>query len=179
MDITISASACSEDVYLLWDTVWDRQTQQGLWALAEPDEINNIGGFRSKSAIETAIIIALFTDRACPPDHPLFKFVDGDPRGWWGDGILFDDEDGPMGSLLWLLERSVTQATGIDMAAWAQTFALEALAFLITQKVVARVTASATVHPARHGLVLDIAAYGQAGSVSYSATFDILWQQVR
>jgi phage gp46-like protein len=179
MDITISPAACPGDTYLLWDTVWNPVTQQADWALADPDEIHNRGGLRAKSAIATAVIIALFTDRACPPDHPLFKFADGDPRGWWGDGILFDDEEGPMGSLLWLLERAVVKAERIDMARWAETFAYDALAFLKTQNAVASIAAKAEAYPNNRSLVLAITLAGSDGQNVFDAKFDILWQQMR
>lgn len=179
MDISISPSACADDVYLLWDTVWNPQTQSADWALADPDEVNNVGGLRSKAAIATAVIIALFTDRACPPDHPLAQFADGDPRGWWGDGLLFDDETGPMGSLLWLLERSVVQTQNLNMAMWAESFALDALAPLKTQGVVSTITATATPYPKNNGMTLAITLAGNSGQSVFDQKFDVLWQQVR
>jgi phage gp46-like protein len=179
MDISISPAACPGDVYLLWDTVWNRETQQGELALADPDETANVGGLRSKAAIATAVIIALFTDQACPPDHPLYKFCDGDPRGWWGDGILFDDEPGPMGSLLWLLERSVVKAQGLDMAMWAQSMAQDALAFMITLGVCAQINVSATAYPQYRGLAIAVELIGSNGQTTYKNTFDVLWQQIR
>lgn len=180
MDISISPAACPGDTYLWWDTVWDANAQCGVWALADADEVANRGGLRAKSAIATAVILALFTDRACPADHPLFQFTDGDPRGWWGDGVPLDDADQPMGSLLWLLGRAIVKGSGAarNMKQWAESFALDALATLVTQGVCVSVSAIATPYPANNGMTLAVALAGSTGNEVYAAKFEVLWSQV-
>lgn len=180
MDISISPGACPGDTYLWWDTVWDPVQQCGDWALADPDEVSNRGGLRAKAAIATATTLALFTDKACPPNHPLAKFTDGDPRGWWGDGMPIDAEDEPMGSLLWLLERSVVKgATAAqDMVRWAQSFALDALSILVRQGLCVSTSAVATAYPKNNGMTLAVALFGSNGGVVYSSKFEVLWSQV-
>lgn len=180
MDITISPAACPDDTYRWWDTIWDPDAQCGDWALAAADEVSNRGGLQAKAAIATAVILALFTDKACPPDHPLFKYADGDPRGWWGDGAPIDDDDEPMGSLLWLLERSVAAGNlaSQNAAQWAESFATAALATLIKQGVAVSCAAAATLYPQQRGMTLAVTLIGSNGSIIYSGKFEVLWSQV-
>ena len=170
------ASVDPNDVYLPWDTTWNRDQSAGDWALSNPTVARNRGGLMASDGIATAVILALFTDRACPPDHPLAKYADGDLRGWWGDGVGVDASLGeePMGSLLWLLERAVATP---DIARWAETFALDALAPLIKAGVAVRTTAVAEVDPPAERINLAVALIGADGSKTYGQTFDIVWRQ--
>jgi phage gp46-like protein len=168
---------CAASPFLLWDTLWDNTVGAGDWALADADETLNRGGLRAKAALATAVTLALFTDKACPPDHPLAKFADGDPRGWWGDGIdvRADLGEAPLGSLLWLLERSVVDS---DTTRWAESFALDALQPMIAQGAAVQATAVAALLPRRNGITLAVTLIGQAGSKVYDRRFDIVWQQL-
>ncbi|SHO65809.1 Mu-like prophage protein gp46 [Pseudoxanthobacter soli DSM 19599] len=145
---------------------------------ADPAPVpSNPGGLRADAAIETAVILALFTDRRVPEGHPLATGID-DRRGWWGDGVdvRADLGEGEIGSLLWLLER---QTVSDEMAAWARTLAAEALAPLISQGVAVRVDTSAEARPAERTILLAVTLYGRDGSKVYDRRFELLWQQVR
>lgn len=160
---------------LLWDTVWSGTG--GDWAIAGA-QAGNQGGLAARAAIATAILLCLFTDRRCPDDHPLRFLADNDPRGWWGDGVDVRDDlgEGAMGSLLWLLERSILTAPETKM--WAEAFALEALRPLIDQGVAVKATAVATANPALGRLDMEIALFGRDGQAVFSQRFQDLWRQV-
>ncbi len=64
------------------------------------------GGLDSSQQLASAIIIALGTDRLADPSD-ILPSDDNDRRGWWGDLEASEIWDGwPIGSRLWLLERS-------------------------------------------------------------------------
>ena len=77
--------------------IWSPDTLSGDWLL-EPPELANDADLR------TAVIISLFTDRLALPDDPLPDYA-GTRRGWWAD----NDNDGLIGSRLWLLCREKRQ----------------------------------------------------------------------
>jgi phage gp46-like protein len=169
---------CRPQTPLPWDTIWSARTGQGDWALAGPDETLNRGGLRAKAAIATAVELALFTDRRCPPDHPLARLVDGDSRGWWGNGVDLREDQGEaeLGSLLWLLEQAPLTE---DSARWAKAMAEEALAPLIAQGAAARIEVTAQARREQSRLDIAIAVYARDGARIYDRKFDLLWQQVR
>jgi phage gp46-like protein len=73
---------------VLWDSVWDATKGFADWALAGPDENENVGGLRAKAAIETAVMLCLFTDKR--ESIPSIRFGISPTaivRGYWGDGI--------------------------------------------------------------------------------------------
>jgi len=171
MQFTIRENeGCQPQPFLLWDSVWNAGAGQADWALAGADPLN-AGGLQAAAALETAVILCLFTDARCPGNHPLAKWAGGDLRGWWGDGL----GDAPLGSLLWLLERAA-MVNGIER--WAETLSADALQTLVTQGAVAKVVTSATKLAAGNGLYLDIALYAKDGTVSYAKKFELLWQQM-
>lgn len=181
-DVVIrAAEGCAEDVSVLWDSVWDDERGQADWLLAEPDEVQNAGGLRAKAAIETAVVLALFTDKRIEPDHPLFFLADGDRRGYFGDGIdvRADLNETALGSHLWLLERAPLTIRGLSAARWAEQFANEALATLIAQGVCVRIDVAATANELQSRLELTVALYGRDGNRIYDRNFDVLWNQVQ
>ncbi|WP_456722195.1 phage GP46 family protein [Bradyrhizobium sp. USDA 4350] len=162
---------------MLWDSIWQPWRGQADWAIADPDEPQNRGGLRAKAALHTAVILALFTDKRIPDDHPLRYLVqDGDPRGWFGDGEDIRPELGEtdMGSLLWVFERSILTE---EIRQWVEAIALDALAPLIFQGVAVKIDAQATSHPAFNRCDLAIQIYGRDGSKLYDYRFDDIWQQ--
>jgi phage gp46-like protein len=168
-----------EDVQpiLLWDSVWSPWAGYADWAIAESDETQNRGGLRAKGALHTAVVIALFTDRRMPADHPLAYLVAGDdPRGWWGDGEDIHAElgEGEMGSLLWAFERAHLNE---DIRRWVEAVAVEALAPLIFQGVCARVDVTATRPVDVNRVNLEVNLYGRAGTIIFTHRFDDIWQQ--
>jgi phage gp46-like protein len=175
-----AAEGCAEDVNALWDSVWNVTDGTADWALADPDESANRGGLRAKAAIETAVILALFTDKRVEPNHPLYYLADGDVRGYFGDGIDVrgDLNEGPLGSHLWLLERAPLTIRSISAARWAEQFAAEALMTLQAQGVVTRMEIAATANELQSRLELVVRLYGRDGSRVFDRKFDVLWNQV-
>ena len=171
-----SNEGCAPQPILTWDTVWDAQSGFADWAYADRSEASNRGGLQAQAALQTAVILCLFTDRYCPPDHPLAFLIEGDdPRGWWGDGVdvARDQGEAPLGSLLWLLAHAPLTE---EIARYAQAFALEALSVLIGQQAVVRVEAQTQiVGPSRLNLAVQL--YGRDGSRLYAHQFDDVWRQ--
>jgi phage gp46-like protein len=180
-DVVIrAAEGCAAESNALWDSVWDSARGVADWALADADESGNHGGLRAKAAIETAAMLALFTDKRVDPDHPLYFLADGDARGYWGDGVDVRDDlnEAALGSHLWLLERAPLTIRNVSAARWAEQFALEALATLRDQGVAVRIEASATANELQNRLELLVRLYGRDGSLVYDRKFDVLWNQV-
>lgn len=171
---------CADNPNLLWDSVWDSDRGFADWALADPDELSNKGGLRAKAAIDTAVVLQLFTDKRIDPDHPLWYLADGDRRGYWGDGIDVRDDlgEGPIGSYLWLLERAPMTIRGQSAGDWAVQFANEALQTLLDQGVCARIDISSIVDEAGGKLFLIVQLFASDGSKTYDRRFDVLWNQV-
>ena len=171
-------SGCADTGLFAWDTIWNPTHQAGDWAKAGPgpDEASNRGGLCATAGIATAITLALFTDRRCPPDHPLAHLAGGDLRGWWAHSLARDAGEPDLGSLLWLLERSVCNE---DMRRYAETFALEALQPLLGGTLAAKATATAEILPARNGIALHVGLFARDGANVYARQFDILWNQAR
>lgn len=165
------------DPFLVWDSVWSLEEGQADWRLAEAGAPGS-GGLAADEAIATAVVIQLFTDRRCPPDHPLARLAGDDQGGWWGDGVdvVAERNETALGSLLWLLQRAPLDA---DTERWAQSFALEALAPLVTQGLAARVDAIAEARPADNRLTLTVRLHASDGAVMFDRRFDDLWRQTR
>lgn len=180
-DVVIrAAEGCAAESNALWDSVWDSARGVADWAMADADESANHGGLRAKAAIETAAMLALFTDKRVPLDHPLYFLADGDARGYWGDGVdvRADLNEAEMGSFLWLLERAPMTIRGTSAAIWAEQFANEALATLLTQGVCVRIDVSAVAVESAGRIELTVAMYGRDGTKIYDRKFDVLWNQV-
>lgn len=164
---------------LLWDSVWDKTQGAADWALSDATETQNRGGLRAKEALHTAIVLALFTDRRIPNDHPLRKLVDdgGDPRGWWGNGIDVRNELGEveLGSLLWVFERAYLDEY---IRRSCEAIALDALQCLIDQGAAVKVEVQAYAEPALNRLDLAVQVYGRDGIQAYSQRFEDVWRQV-
>lgn len=178
--ITIRDSeGCAPDPFLLWDSLWFPNAGEADWALATVEESFNRGGLRARSAIASAVILALFTDARVPADHPLAYLADGDPRGWWGDGIDLRAERGEaqLGSLLWLLERAPLTVQGQPISLWAERMALDALLPLHKQGAVVRIETQAVADEGKSRLELTVQLYGRDGASVYDRKFDLLWQQ--
>ena len=162
---------------LQWDSVWSPPDGIADWALADPDEKQNQGGLRAKAALHTAVIIALFTDKRMPDDHPLrYLIEDGDARGWFGDGIdvRADLGETDMGSLLWVFERAPLTET---IRRWVEAIALDALQPLTAQGAAVRIDAQASADFAICRCDLAVQIYGRDGSQIYNQRFQDIWQQ--
>lgn len=106
-------------------TTWIVESGMGDWSISD-------GALASGDDLATAVLLSLFTDRLAnesdiPPDGST------DRRGWWGDA----GEDTPLGSRLWLLDRSRLDT---KTANTARIYMEEALKWLIDDGVAASVT---------------------------------------
>lgn len=138
-------------------TLWNAEQSVGDWAEAS-------GDLQSGDDLETAILISLFTDRLAREDDDY----DGDNRrGWWGD----QDQDYPIGSRLWLLNR---QKLTLAVANKAQDFAAEALKWLTDDGVVASITpVTQIVYPNRLNLFIT---YQKPGQDAVSKRYFWVWE---
>ena len=83
-------------------------------------------------ALESAVLISLFTDKRAKRDSILPSDI-SDKRGWWGDQVFpFIDGD-QIGSFLWLLERSKTQP---NVLIEAKQYIKDALQWMVDDKVI-------------------------------------------
>lgn len=100
---------------------WDAGNSRGDWTMKGPV-------LATGNDIETAILISIFTDRMAEPDDVI---PDGsnDPRGWWAD------DDVPIGSRMWLLQRA--KQTGATLQR-AYDYLAESLKWMIDDGVVGR-----------------------------------------
>ncbi|TCK43977.1 phage gp46-like protein [Paraburkholderia sp. BL8N3] len=102
--------------------IWDVDNSRGDWQMKGPALLTG-------DDLPTSVLLSLFTDRIANGDDPIPDGT-GDPRGWWGD----IEEDRPIGSRLWLLDRSKqTQEVLND----ARDYIIEALQWLVDDGVVA------------------------------------------
>lgn len=108
----------------------------------------------SESALETAVIISLFTDKRV-----------NDERGFFGDSL----ESEPWGSKIWTLQREkLTDQTKKKL----EDYAKESLQWLIDDKIAKKITVeSEIVKPARINLLVKIY---KGDSVS-DHRFDNIW----
>lgn len=86
--------------------------------------------------LRRAVTISLFTWRRAGPDDAV---DDSDRKGWWGDCVPSVAGD-KIGSRLWLLQRRTLVAETLKDA---QSYAEEALAWMIEDDVVTSVTVTA------------------------------------
>lgn len=89
-----------------------------------------------EESLRRAVTISLFTWRRAGPDDAV---DDSDRKGWWGDSVPSVAGD-KIGSRLWLLSRRTLVA---DTLKDAQAYAEEALAWLVDDGVLTRVTVTA------------------------------------
>lgn len=175
------AEGCARQPHLLWDTVWvqrlDASGGYGDWILAGPDDQpESAGGLRAESALHTATLLCLFSDRRLPDGYDSPN-GDGDRRGWWGDSIKIPGEpDGEFGSLLWTLERGILNDRTVQLAA---DYAREALQVLIDQGAVARTDVETSGDKGSGRLDLIVRHYSRDGAAMYEQRFGVLWAQER
>lgn len=89
-----------------------------------------------EESLRRAVTISLFTWRRAGPDDAV---DDSDRKGWWGDSVPSVAGD-KIGSRLWLLARRTLVA---DTLKDAEAYANEALAWLVDDGVLTRVTVTA------------------------------------
>lgn len=157
---------------ILWDSVWRSDLGCCDWAVADPMlEPGNMGGLQARFALETAILIQLFTDRR-RPDGVTSGDDAAERRGWHGDtfDVQTDIGECAIGSLLWTLERSALVPATVRRA---QHYCEEALEPLIRQGIVARFNVTVEVVPEENRLSIAVQAYDATGENAYSNTFTL------
>lgn len=165
--------ACEANGLYGWDTRFSSIVPTVAdWAFAGADEPSNIGGLANKAQLETAVVLSLYTNLSCPPDHPLAKYADGERGGWWGENLLEEGEE-IMGSLLWLLDRSVATE---EIRLWARSIVLDCLGWALRRKVAARIEAAVT-FIGLNGFFIDISLFGQDGMKIYDHRYESAWRQ--
>lgn len=108
--------------------VWSNATGDADLAMIDNDLASDRG-------LETAVLISLFTDRRAETDDKPPSGDERDRRGWWADQFAAFQGD-RIGSRLWLLDRSKrTNETALR----AKEYALEALAWMLEDRVVASI----------------------------------------
>jgi len=185
-----SAEACDDQPFLTPDLIVKVDADGAAYLdfeLADgKKEPRNRGGLRSREALQTAILIQLFSDARARDDDILPDDLDPNRRGWWGDGVDRAEEQGAydLGSRLWLLRRSPLT---IDTAARARDMVIEALQPIVDQGAVASFDVECESFyqdprwggPERGILAIGIRGYARDGAVSYDEKFEVLWDQVR
>jgi phage gp46-like protein len=116
------------DIALAWDPLLARADI----AVAKGDLVRDDG-------LRTAVLISLFTDALARPDDEIPDGTD-DRRGWWGNLPIEGEPADPIGSRLWLLARAKRTE---ETRRRAQTYAQDALAWMVADGVAAAVTVAA------------------------------------
>ncbi len=140
-------------------TVWNDDTFTGDYVVQD-------GALRPDAGLRTAVILSLFTDRRAAVDDILPTPASG-RRGWWGSEYL----PRPLGSRLWLLGREKQTQESLNRA---REYALEALAWLVSDGIAQGVDAAATA-PSRGLLKLEIVIRKPDGTTE-SFRFLRLWE---
>lgn len=102
--------------------IWDVDNSRGDWQFVAPAIVTG-------DDLQSAVLVSLFTDRLANDDDSIPDGT-GDPRGWWGD----IGEDKPIGSRLWLLDRSKQTQ---EVLSNARDYIIEALQWLVDDGVIA------------------------------------------
>lgn len=123
---------------------WAAKTGDADLSLIDSDLASDLG-------LETAVMLSLFCDRRADVDDVPPSGDPRDRRGWWAD--QFADVTGDrIGSRLWLLDRAkATNEAGLR----AREYVLEALAWMVEDRVVASIEADVTLTGG--GLLIDLA----------------------
>lgn len=140
--------------------IWDDASFSADIGLANGDLVTDDG-------LRTSIYISLFTDAPAKADDVVP--AGADRRGWWGDALAEIPGD-ITGSRLWLLKRE-KQLSSVMLR--AQTYATEALQWLLDDKIAASVDVVVT-NPARGILALSVTITRPSGPGRQ--TFDYLWE---
>lgn len=120
--------------------------------------------------LESAALISLFTDRLAETDDAL-PANDGDRRGWWGDIIPAATGD-LTGSRLWLLEREKQLP---EVLARAHEYAVEALQWMLDDKIAQRVIVSVT-NTRFQEIDIDVTIYRPGSNNPVNFRYNYAWQ---
>lgn len=115
-----------------------------------------------------AVLISLFSWRKSADDDGIRA---PDRQGWWGDSFAAVAGD-RIGSRLWLLQREKVTA---EVLRRAETYAKEALQWLIDDKVVRRAEVSAERY-GTDGAALSVVLYRPDDTQAINARFQDVWR---
>ncbi|MCA3597763.1 MAG: phage GP46 family protein [Methylobacterium sp.] len=175
MTYAILPPAPARSPSLFWSSFWNGTEGLADWRVVPLGQADNPGGLDSREALASAVIISLFTDRRAPEG---WRPEVTDRRGYWGDGVAEEGaQPRALGSHLWLLRNEVATE---ENAALARLYAIEALAWMTEEAVVARVDASAgLIENPRRGVWLRIDLYARDGSRVFAEKYERFWQEMR
>jgi phage gp46-like protein len=121
--------------------------------------LNATGALAGDDALQTAVVLSLFTDARARPDDG----AEGDRRGWVGDAFSPEDR---YGSRLWLLRREKQTE---ETRRRAEDYANEALAWLVEAGLATSVSVSAAwVARGVLGLAVRIATPGDIATSQFT-----------
>jgi phage gp46-like protein len=130
--------------------------------------------------LETALIVALGTDRLANPEDVLPDINSDDRRGWWGDLDADTIWGGwPIGSRLWLLERASILGPGAKQGSTvgrAETYTRECLQPFLTAGIASKMTVSAS-RTGTEAITVNAALYRGPKS-AVSLTYQTLWDEI-
>lgn len=175
MTYAIVPPAPARSPNLFWSTFWNGKEGLGDWRVVPLGQPDNPGGLDAREALASAVVISLFTDKRAPEG---WRPEVTDRRGYWGDDVAEEGaEPRPLGSHLWLLRNEV--ATG-EIAELARVYALEALAWMTDENVVARIdVASGLIETPRRGVWLAVDLFARDGSRVFAERYERFWQEMR
>ena len=155
-------------------TVWTGSS--GDFAVAPASDSRNPQGLASDAALLSAIALCLFSD--CRGDPDPIDPAGIDLRGWPGDGFDVDRAGGeaPLGNKVWTLFRLPVNN---ENARAAERFMNEALAPLLTQKLLGSATVRATPYPALRRVDLVYVLKRTDGTALYSGPWAGLWETLQ
>lgn len=159
-----------------FQTIYDAQNLRCDWVMgpAQGSPASAVNDIATDGALQTALLISLFTDRLANADDDL-PDNSGDRRGWWGDLAVEPPADGTVdliGSRLWLLSRA-KQTTQTAIA--AQGYVAEALQWMIDDGVAADVAATVTFPALGQMAIRVVISRIGAGGTTVNHVYDVLW----
>lgn len=135
------------------------------------DWLLDSGDLSSDAALETAVILSLFTDARALDDDAL-PLGQSDRRGWWGDTYPVTPGD-RIGSRLWLLAASKQLQAALNDA---KAYAEEALAWLVSDGIAANVAVATFI--ARDEVMGMQVTITRPTGVDVAMRYDLLWSQL-
>lgn len=127
-------------------------------------------------ALETWIVVSLFSDRLAQPGDPVIPAPDGtiDLRGCWGDTYLAADFPGYVGrgSRLWLLERSKSWP---QLPQIARGYILEALQWMIDDGVASVIDAQCFFQNNDTSRLIAIVSVTHVSGQAFNYRYDDAW----
>lgn len=115
-------------------------------------QLGDLGALATDGAIETAVLLSLFTDREATAEEIASAGLD-QQRGWWADSESVRPDGAVVyGSKLWLLAREKTTLATLRRA---EGYALDALLWLRDRGIASKITVTAS-RPRLGWLALEV-----------------------